>query len=229
MIRLVRPPLLTAIAAAFVASACSPPSLAADLPRPQVDLPAAADAKPGTTETLVLAMGCFWCAEGVFERVQGVTDVTSGYSGGTADTANYELVSDHKTSHAEAIRVTYDPQKISYGKLLQIFFTVHDPTTRDRQGPDAGHQYRSAIFFANEEQRTVAAAYIKQLTETKLFSSPIVTTLEPLKGFYPAEGYHQDYVRHHPDNPYVRQWFPPKARKLEEHFRSLVKPEYLEK
>ena len=191
-----------------------------DLPKPAVDLPAA---KEGETRTLVLAGGCFWCAEAVFEELRGVTDVTSGFAGGTKETANYELVSLGRTDHAESVRITYDPSKITYGQLLRVFFTIFDPTTLDRQGPDAGHQYRSAIFYANDDERRVADAYIKQLGAAKVCESPIDTTLEPLKGFYSAEAYHQDFVRNHPDHPYVQQWSVPKQRKVREAFKDLLK------
>ncbi len=209
---------------AFLAAACArDPLAAAEVPPPKADLPAPADGKP---QTAVLAMGCFWCAEGVFERIDGVSEVVSGYAGGTADTADYEMVSDGKTGHAESIRITYDPKKISYGKLLQIFFTTHDPTTKDRQGPDWGHQYRSAIFVETPAQRSVAEQYIKQLSDAKVFTAPVVTTVEPLPGFYRAEAYHQDYVKNHPDHPYVRMWFPAKEKKLREHFAAQLKKEY---
>ena len=155
-------------------------------------------------QKVVLAGGCFWCTEGVFEHLNGVTDVESGYAGGTKETANYRAVCNGDTGHAEAIRITYDPTKVSYGHLLKAFFSIaHDPTTLNRQGHDVGTQYRSAIFYANDEQKKVAEAYIKQLDEAKVFSSPIVTKIEPLKEFYPAELYHQDYVRLNPDQPYV--------------------------
>jgi peptide-methionine (S)-S-oxide reductase len=191
-----------------------------ELPKAVVDLPAS---KAGEVRTLVLAGGCFWCAEAVFEKLEGVTDVTSGYAGGTKETATYEQVSSGGTDHAESVRITYDPARISYGTLLRVFFTIFDPTTLNRQGPDSGRQYRTAIFYANEEERRVAEAYIKQLTEAKVFEQPIVTALEPLKEFYPAEGYHQDYVRHHPENPYVVRWAVPKMTKVEEMFKELVK------
>jgi peptide-methionine (S)-S-oxide reductase len=193
-----------------------------ELPKPAADLPA--PAKAGETRTLVLAGGCFWCAEAVFEELKGVTDVTSGYAGGTAETATYEQVGAGGTGHAESIRITYDPSKITYADLLRVFFTVFDPTTLDRQGPDAGHQYRTAIFYENDDQKRVAEAYIKQLNDAKAFDAPIVTTLEPLKAFYPAEAYHQDFVRHHPDHPYVVQWSVPKQRKVRAAFPDLVKP-----
>jgi peptide-methionine (S)-S-oxide reductase len=152
-----------------------------------------------------------------------VTDVTSGYAGGTKETATYEQVSSGATDHAESVRITYDPSKISYGTLLRVFFTIFDPTTLNRQGPDSGKQYRTAIFYASDEEKRVAEAYIKQLTEAKVFEQPIVTALEPLKEFYPAEGYHQDYVKHHPENPYVVRWAAPKMKKVEEMFGELVK------
>ena len=211
--------------ALLIAVQCSRDPLAAEgVPTPKSDLPAAKG-----PQTAVFAMGCFWCAEGVFERVEGVSEVVSGYAGGTADTADYELVSGGKTGHAESIRVTYDPAKISYGTLLQIFFTTHDPTTKDRQGPDWGHQYRSAIFYQGEAQRSVAEAYIKQLGEAHAFSSAVVTTVEPLGEFYRAEAYHQDYIKNHPDNSYVRMWFPAKEKKLREHFGAFLKKEYAAK
>jgi peptide-methionine (S)-S-oxide reductase len=206
----------------FAAFACSTSQAAmADLPAPKEDLPAPKDA---TTATAVFAGGCFWCTEGVFEQLKGVTDVTSGFAGGTKETANYERVCQGDTGHAESIRITYDPTKISYGKLLQIFFTIHDPTTKDSQGPDYGHQYRSAIFYETPDQKRVAEAYIKQLADAKTFDAPIVTTLEPLPAFYPAEAYHQDYVVNHMDSPYVCQNSLPKIEKVRTKFPELVKP-----
>jgi peptide-methionine (S)-S-oxide reductase len=190
------------------------------LPKAVVDLPAG---KAGEVRTLVLAGGCFWCAEAVFEKLEGVSDVTSGYAGGTKETATYEQVSSGGTDHAESVRITYDPAKISYGTLLRVFFTIFDPTTLNRQGPDSGRQYRTAIFYGSDEERRVAEAYIKQLGEAKVFDQPIVTVVEPLKDFYPAEGYHQDYVRHHPENPYVARWAVPKMKKVDEMFGKLVK------
>lgn len=180
-------------------------------PEPKEDIKAAADAGK---QTLVLAGGCFWCTEGVFENTPGVLDVISGYAGGTKETAEYDAVSTGRTDHAEAIKIVYDPTKTSYGKLLKIFFSIaHDPTQLNYQGPDQGKQYRSAIFFANEEQKRVAAAYIKQLNDAKLFPAPIVTTLEPLKDFYDAEAYHQDFVRRNPFQGYVVQQALPKVEK----------------
>jgi peptide methionine sulfoxide reductase msrA/msrB len=166
--------------------------------------------------TAVFAGGCFWCTEAVFEQLNGVKAVVSGYAGGTAATANYKAVSNGNTDHAEVIEVTYDPAVVSYDKLLDIFFTVaHDPTTLNRQGNDVGRQYRSAIFFANQQEKAAAEAYIKKLTDEKHYGSkPIVTTLEPLDAFYPAEAYHQDYAVNNPDQPYIRYQAMPKVEKL---------------
>ncbi|MDW8131336.1 MAG: peptide-methionine (S)-S-oxide reductase MsrA [Bryobacterales bacterium] len=190
-------------------------------PDPAMDLPVPADGAP---RTAVLAGGCFWCTEAVFERVEGVLDVVSGYAGGDARTARYELVSTGRTGHAEAIRITYDPRRISYGQLLKIFFAVaHDPTQLDRQGPDVGPQYRSAIFYAGDEEKRVAESYIRQLEQARIFDRPIVTRLEPLTGFYPAEEYHQDYARRHPTNPYIVANSEPKVRKLEQTFPACLR------
>jgi len=193
---------------------CATPARASDIPVPAIDLPAVAGE---TTRTVVLASGCFWCSESVFEHVTGESDVVSGYAGDSKANATYERVGSGRTKHAEAVRVTYDPTKVSYGTLLRSFFATHDPTTKDRQGPDRGPQYRSAIFYANEDERKVAEAYIKQLDDAKVFGAPIVTTLEPIKSgqFYVAEGYHQDFARGNPAHPYIRQNVPDKLKKLE--------------
>ena len=205
----------------FAAAGYSRPAYAADeLPKPTTDLPAGKD---GETRTAVLAGGCFWCTEAIFEQLIGVSDVTSGYAGGTKETADYELVSQGNTDHAESIRITYDPSKISYGELLRVFFSLVDPTTKDAQGPDHGRQYRSAIFYANDDEKRVAEAYVKQLTDAKLFKAPIVTTLEPLTGFYPAEQYHQNFVTCNPNHGYVQQWAIPKVLKVKEKFRDETK------
>ena len=189
------------------------------LPSPVVDLP-----KASGEQTAVLAGGCFWCTESVFEHVIGVKKVISGYAGGTKETAHYEIVGSGRTGHAESIQVTFDPAKISYGTLLKVFFGVaHDPTTKDRQGPDWGKQYRSEIFYANEDQKRVAEAYIKQLDEADVFKKPIVTQVAPLEAFYPAEEYHQDFVAHHPDHPYVVVNSIPKLHKLEKTFPDLYR------
>ena len=173
-------------------------------------------------ETAVFAGGCFWGVQAVFQRLKGVTDTTAGYSGGTADTATYSQVSSESTSHAEAVKVVYDPARISYGTLLRIFFSVvHDPTQLNRQGPDVGTSYRSAIFFTTPEQQKVAAAYIAQLEVAKVFPKPIVTQLVPMKGFYNGEDYHQDYAEKNPNNPYIQVCDVPKIAALKEQFPEL--------
>ena len=156
------------------------------------------------TETAVLSGGCFWGVEAVFEHVKGVKSVVSGYSGGSADTARYEIVSSGRTGHAESVRITFDPGAVSYAQLLKVFFSVaHDPTELDRQGPDVGTQYRSAIFYTSEEQKATALAYIAQLEAGRTFRRPIVTQVVPLQAFYPAESHHQDYLARHPSQPYI--------------------------
>ncbi len=191
------------------------------LPAPARDLPAgdAAEARA------VFAGGCFWCTEAVFEQLQGVSAVVSGYAGGKADTANYDAVCSGQTDHAEAIEITYDPRRITFGQLLQVFFALHDPTQLNRQGPDHGRQYRSAVFYHSAQEREVAQAYIDQLNAAKAFGQTIVTTLEPLTKFYSAEEYHQDYVRRHPNQPYVAYNALPKVAKVCKLFPKLVKPE----
>jgi peptide methionine sulfoxide reductase msrA/msrB len=177
--------------------------------------PATQPAASAAPQTLVLAGGCFWCTEAVFELVPGVTEVMSGYAGGTAETANYKAVCTGATDHAEVIRVTFDPARVSVRELLHTFFLyAHDPTQLNRQGPDEGRQYRSAVFYADAQQEAEAQAVIQELTEQKKFSRPIVTTLEPLKGFYPAEKYHQDYARLNPVDPYIRAVAAPKVEKF---------------
>ena len=175
-------------------------------------------------DTAVFAGGCFWCTEAVFEHLTGVQKVISGYAGGDAAGAHYKIVGEGRTDHAESIEVTYDPSLVSYGQLLKIFFSVaHDPTQLNRQGPDSGTQYRSAIFYANEEQRHIAIAYIAQLQQAKAFSRPIVTQVDPLKAFYPAENYHQNYATLHPDDPYIAYNDTPKVEHLREQFPTLYK------
>jgi len=173
----------------------------------------------------VFAGGCFWGVEAVFRHVQGVVGVVSGYAGGSAATAEYERVSSGTTGHAEAVEVIFDPRQISYGKLLEIFFTVaHDPTQLNRQGPDIGTQYRSAIFFVDEAQRQTAQGFIERLTRTSAFPAPIVTEVVPLVAFYPAEAYHQDYLAHHLTQPYIVYHDLPKLERLKERFRALYRP-----
>ncbi len=205
----------------FAALSCSRPVHAVeDLPAPAVDLPAAEE---GETRTAILAGGCFWCVAVVFEQLDGVQKVISGYAGGTEETANYEKVCEGTTDHAEVVRIIYDPSRITFGQLLRVFFTTHDPTTLNRQGPDQGRQYRSAIFYENDDQKRVAEAYIQQLTEAEVFDQPIVTQLEPFTGFYPAEQYHQDFATRNPGNPYIRQWALPKVEKVKKKFPDQVK------
>jgi peptide-methionine (S)-S-oxide reductase len=171
------------------------------IPAPALDVSAAASVGP---QIVVLAGGCFWGVQGVFEHVKGVSRAVSGYAGGTKETAHYEMVGTEKTGHAESVQVTYDPAQISYGKILQIYFSVaHNPTELNYQGPDSGPSYRSAIFYANDEQKRVAQAYIAQLDKAHVFGGAIVTKLEPLTGFYAAEDYHQDFLVTHPTYPYI--------------------------
>ena len=196
------------------------------LPAPEVSVESEKSAKAGETRTAVFASGCFWCTEAVFEQLEGITDVVSGYAGGTKETANYKAVCSGLTDHAEAVRVTYEPAKISYGQLLRVFFATHDPTTLNRQGPDSGPQYRSAIFYQNDEEKKVAEAYLKQLEAAKSFKRPVVTKLEPLSpdGFFEAELYHQNYAACNASNPYIRAQAAPKVKKVREQFKDQVKP-----
>jgi peptide-methionine (S)-S-oxide reductase len=173
-------------------------------------------------QTAVFAGGCFWGTQSVFERVKGVVATTVGYAGGSADTATYDQVSSETTGHAESVKVVYDPSKITYGQLLRIFFSVaHDPTQLNRQGPDVGTSYRSAIFYSNDAQRKLSEAYIKQLDAAHLFGKPIVTQVVPLKGFYDAESYHQHYADQNPDNPYILVCDRPKIEALKAQFPEL--------
>ncbi|MEJ1974708.1 MAG: peptide-methionine (S)-S-oxide reductase MsrA [Acetobacteraceae bacterium] len=191
------------------------------LPAPRLDEAVAPAAAP---EVAVLAGGCFWGVQGVFEHVKGVASVVSGYSGGEAQTAQYETVSSGTTGHAESVSITFDPRQISYGQILQIYFSVaHDPTLLDRQGPDFGTQYRSAIFPANAEQAKVAAAYIKQLDAAAVFGAPIATKVDALKAFYPAEGYHQDFLTRNPTYPYIVINDLPKIANLQRLFPDLYR------
>jgi peptide-methionine (S)-S-oxide reductase len=178
----------------------------------------------GGAQTAVLAGGCFWGVDAVFKHVKGVSTVVSGYSGGDRATANYEAVSTGATGHAEAVSIAYDPAKISYAQLLKIFFAVaHDPTELNRQGPDTGTQYRSAIFYANEGQKQVAQAYIDQLNKAGVFTAPIVTQVVPLKQFYPAEDYHQNYLARHSDQPYIVIHDMPKLEQLKKRFPAIYR------
>ncbi len=175
-------------------------------------------------QTAVLAGGCFWGVEGVFDHLKGVKNVVSGFAGGEKSTAHYDTVSSGSTGHAESVEITYDPAQITYGQLLKVYFAVaHDPTELNRQGPDSGTQYRSAIFYGNEEQKNVAQAYIKQLNEAHAFSRPIVTQVAPLHGFYAAEGYHQHFLENHPDYPYIVYNDLPKIAALKKQYPAMCK------
>jgi peptide-methionine (S)-S-oxide reductase len=192
----------------------------------RMPLPAtASDAVPGAkTETAVLAGGCFWGMESVFEHVRGVTNVVSGFSGGSKDTAHYDEVSEGNTGHAESVEITFDPARVSYATLLDVYFRVaHDPTERDAQGPDSGTQYRSVIFFANDAQKRAAERTIARLTEAKTFAAPIVTEVVPLHGFYPAEAYHQHFAELHPLYPYIVINDAPKVAALRSRYPQLAK------
>jgi peptide-methionine (S)-S-oxide reductase len=208
--------LSAALAACHLASAAN-----TALPMPATDEAVA----PGEgLRTAVVAGGCFWGIQDVFQHVKGVVSATSGYSGGSAATAHYEVVSSGITEHAESVQVTYDPKQITYGQLLRVFFAVgHDPTQLDRQGPDTGVQYRSVIFYRDAEQQRVAEAYLAQLRDAKVFARPIVTRVTPFKAFYEAEGYHQDYARRHPQDLYIVYNDAPKVAQLQHEFPELYR------
>jgi peptide-methionine (S)-S-oxide reductase len=196
--RLVAAPLFIV---AIVTTGCHAVNASVSIPNPAIDEPAAADTND---RTAVLAGGCFWGVEAVFEHVKGVKNVVSGYAGGSADTAHYELVGTGRTGHAESVSIVYDRSQISYGQLLKVFFSVaHDPTELNRQGPDTGTEYRSVIFVSNGDQKRIADAYLDQLNHAKVFPDPIVTEVVSLKAFYPAEDYHQDFAALHPRHPYI--------------------------
>jgi peptide-methionine (S)-S-oxide reductase len=189
------------------------------IPSPAVDAPKVAN---GGEQTAVIAGGCFWGIQAVFQHVKGVVNATSGYSGGEARTAQYEVVSTGETGHAESVKITYDPAQVTYGELLRVFFSVaHDPTQLNRQGPDDGTQYRSVIFYGNDEQKKIAEAYIAQLDKAKVFPKPIVTQVVPVKAFYPAEAYHQNYAALHPDQLYIVYNDAPKVAHLRQQFPEL--------
>jgi peptide-methionine (S)-S-oxide reductase len=195
----------------------SAPVLAAE---PAVAIPPAADDAPkaaGPMQTAVLSGGCFWGVQGVFEHLVGVRQVLSGYSGGAKSSASYEVVSGGNTGHAESVQITYDPAKVTYGQILRVYFSVaHNPTELNRQGPDVGTQYRSNIFYADQTQKKIAEDYIAQLSKSHVFSAPIVTQVTPLHGFYPAEGYHQDYLLINPTSPYIVYNDLPKIRNFQQ-------------
>jgi len=205
---------LLAIAAAFALGAAAFP-----------DPPAEQAPAPAGSAKIVLAGGCFWGMEGIFESLRGVSNVVSGYSGGAAATAHYDMVSTGMTGHAESVEITYDPAKISFGELLKIYFSIaHDPTELNYQGPDEGTQYRSAIFYTTPQQRELAEAYVRELTAAKVFKAPIVTQIVPLRAFYPAEAYHQHFMQKNPNYPYIVYNDRPKLEALERLYPNLVKP-----
>jgi peptide-methionine (S)-S-oxide reductase len=192
---------------------------AVKIPAPKMD-----ETAPAASETVVLAGGCFWGVQGVFQHVNGVTQAVSGYAGGSVVKPSYEQVSTGDTGHAESVQVTFDPHVVSFGKILQIYFSVaHNPTELNRQGPDSGTQYRSEIFVSNDQQRQIAAAYIAELNGAKVYPSAIVTKIEPLAAFYPAEGYHQNYATLHPDQPYIAFNDLPKIENLSQVFPDLYR------
>ncbi|KAA1175767.1 peptide-methionine (S)-S-oxide reductase MsrA [Marinobacter salinexigens] len=208
-----------------MATSCDIPGLTVPrsrFPDPEKDLTQA-----GTEARLVLAGGCFWCVEAVFLAMKGVTAVESGYAGGQAETANYDAVCTGATGHAEVVDVHYDPSKVSFGELLKVFFSVaHDPTQLNRQGNDRGTQYRSAVFYETQEQKAVVAAYIEQLDAAGVYPERIVTALEPLHAFYPAEAYHQNFAARNPYQPYIMAVAAPKMEKLTDYYSDRLKPEY---
>jgi peptide-methionine (S)-S-oxide reductase len=193
----------------------------ATYPKPAVDAPLAASK---STETAVVAGGCFWGIQAVFSHLKGVISSTSGYAGGAAKTAHYEEVSTGETGHAESVKIVFDPSQVSYGQILMIFFSVgHNPTELNRQGPDSGTQYRSSIFYASEEQKKIAEAYIAQLNAAKIYAQPIVTKVVPLQGFYDAEAYHQDYLKHHTYEPYIMMNDLPKLTSFKKEYPDLYR------
>jgi peptide-methionine (S)-S-oxide reductase len=207
-----------AIGALAISTLLAAPSLASEdaviIPAPATDAPAS-----DGLQTAIIAGGCFWGVQGVFQHTAGVVNAVSGYAGGSKSTADYNMVSTGTTGHAESVQIKYDPKQISYGKILQIFFSVaHDPTQLNRQGPDSGTQYRSAIFTTSDEQKKVAEAYIAQLNAAKVYKKPIVTKIGPLEAFYPAEAYHQDYLTLHPNQPYIVFNDIPKVENLKKIF-----------
>jgi peptide-methionine (S)-S-oxide reductase len=203
----------------FLAAACLLSASDKVFPDPAVDVPPAAG-----EQIAVFAGGCFWGVEGVYEKVKGVKTAVAGYSGGEKSTAHYEMVSEGNTGHAESVEVTFDPAQITYGQLLKIFFSVaHNPTEKDHQGPDWGSQYRSVIFYANDEQKKVAEAYIQQLQEAGVYSHRIVTQVVPLKAFYPAEAHHQHFMQNNPNYPYIVYNDLPKVNALKKYYPELCK------
>lgn len=212
---------LTLAAALLATTACNAKASPAAGPVPAAAQDAARAATPGK-QTAVVSGGCFWGVQAVFQHVKGVISATSGYSGGSAKTAEYEIVSTGETGHAESVQIVYDASQITYGELLRVFFSVaHDPTQLNRQGPDEGTQYRSSIFYSTDEQKRIAEAYVAQLDQAKVFPRPIVTQVVPLQTFYPAEAYHQNYAALHPNQPYIVFNDAPKVERLRQEFPDL--------
>lgn len=212
---------VVALVIAFAASIGCTAATRTPIPPPAADTQLA---QASGKQTAVFAGGCFWGTQSVFERVKGVISTTAGYAGGSAATATYDQVTQENTGHAESVKVVFDPSQITYGQLLRIFFSVaHDPTELNRQGPDVGSSYRSVIFYLNDEQQKISKEYIAQLDAAKVFRKPIVTQVVPLKGFYDAEAYHQDYALHNPDNPYIMVCDRPKIDALKQQFPELFK------
>ena len=213
--------LMLAFSTLLLGSSCMLAGAKVSFPDPAVDVPASA---AHGKQTAVLAGGCFWGVEAVFERLKGVTDVVAGFAGGEKSTAHYETVSDGNTGHAESVKITFDPSQITFGELLKVYFAIaHDPTELNRQGPDRGTQYRSAIFYMDDEQKKVAEAYIQQLNAAKVFSKPIVTQVAPFHGFYAAESYHQHYLDNNPNNPYIVYNDLPKLAALKKQYPQMCK------
>lgn len=217
-----RSSLVVLLTASLLSFGCQARAAAIDrtIPAPAVDIAA----QKSGLQKAVLAGGCFWGLQGMYQHVKGVTRVVSGYSGGTRETATYEQVSTEQTGHAESIEITYDPKQITYGQLLQLYFSVaHDPTQLNRQDPDQGPSYRSQIFYGSAEEQRIATAYVKQLNDAKIFHAPIVTRIEPLKAFYAAEDYHQDFLLQHPTHPYIARFDQPKIVALKRLYPSLYR------
>ena len=216
-------PLLFVMLQLFLMTACSE---ATETKNSISDISATAPPQDKDLQVATFAGGCFWCTEAVFERVEGVEKVISGYAGGPEKDPTYKEVSAGKTGHAESIQVYYHPKQVSYQELLEIFFATHDPTTLNRQGPDVGKQYRSAIFYHSDQQKKLAQEYMQKLEQEKRFPNPVVTQLQPFKKFYPAENYHQDYYKLNPQDSYVVSVARPKIRKFEKEFKEKLKSEY---
>lgn len=210
-----------ALAAGVLARQAAADAINKAIPAPALDTPAA---EASGQQTAVLAGGCFWGLQGMYQHVQGVTKVVAGYSGGEQATATYDMVTTETTGHAESVEITFDPKQVSYGQLLRLFFSVaHDPTELNRQGPDSGTSYRSEIFVSSPTQERVARAYVEQLAQAKVFGAPIVTKIEPLKGFYAAEGYHQDFLIKNPTYPYIVRNDLPKLNALKSVYPELYR------